>query len=270
MSNLIKRREKSNMVKRDELIKFIYQTIGEDLMDKALLKDELANGVQFLGSDEVEKVSLGVSLNEDFLKEVVKAKAQFCVFHHGYDARVWKSRVPTSSQKRLKLIMENNLTVMGFHYALDAHKTIGNNAVIIRELGAKIKDTLFEEWGFVAEFSTPQDVDKLSGKCAKLFEHDVLAIYSGPRKIKTIGVVSGGGKPYAEHLAEMEAKEVQLFISGEPSESVPHKMKESGINYFAGGHYATEVFGVQELGSIIKQNYKNNLEVEFIDIPNPV
>lgn len=258
------------MVKRDELVKFIYQTIGKDLLDKALVKDELANGVQFLGSEEVEKVVLGVSLNEDFLIEAVKAKAQFCIFHHGYDARVWKSRVPAYSQKRLKLITKNDLTIMGFHYALDAHKTIGNNAVIIRELGAKIKDTLFEEWGYTAEFSSPQDVNKLSEKCAKLFEHDIFAVLSGSKKVRTIGVVSGGGKPYEMHLAEMEEKGVELFISGETSESVPHKMKESKINYFAGGHYATEVFGVQELGRIIKQHYKNKLEVEFVDIPNPI
>lgn len=258
------------MIKHDELIKFVYQTIGKDLVDKALVKDELANGVQFLGGEEVSKVTLGVSLNEDFLGEAVKAGSNFCIFHHGYDARVWKSRIPTCSQKRLKVIINNDLTVMGFHYALDAHPKIGNNAVIVRELGAKITDTLFEEWGFVAEFSSPKSVSKLSEKCAKLFEHDIFAVLSGPKKVKTIGVVSGGGKPYAEHLTEMEEKGVELLITGEPTESVPHKMKESEINYFAGGHYATEVFGVQELGSIIKSKFKNNLEVEFIDIPNPI
>jgi dinuclear metal center YbgI/SA1388 family protein len=258
------------MVKREELVKFINKTIGEELITKALIKDELANGVQFLGSEDVSRVVLGVSLNEDFLKEAVKAKSQFCIFHHGYDPRVWKSRIPASSQKRLKLIMNHDLTVMGFHYALDAHKEIGNNAVIVRELGAKIKDTLFEEWGFVAEFSTPQNIDDLSKKCAELFEHDIFAVLSGPKKIKTIGVVSGGAKPYAEHLAEMEEKGVELFVSGETSESVPHKMKESGINYFAGGHYATEVFGVQNLGKKIKENFKDKLEVEFIDIPNEI
>jgi len=257
------------MVKRGELIKFINKIIGEEMIKKALVKDEMANGVQFLGSEEVEKVVLGVSLNEDFLKEAVKAKSSFCIFHHGYDVRMWKSRVPISSQKRLKVIMNHSLTIMGFHYALDAHREIGNNAVIIRELGATIKDTLFEEWGFVAEFPTPQKVDDLTKKCAELFEHDVFAVLSGSKKIKTIGVVSGGAKPYAENLAEMEEKGVELFISGDlSSESVPHKMKESGINYFAGGHYATEVFGVQELGKKIKEHFKERLEVEFIDIPN--
>jgi len=106
--------------------------------------------------------------------------------------------------------------------------------------------------------------------CAQLFEHDVFAVLSGPQKATTIGVVSGGGKPNAEHLTEMEHKGVELFITGETSESIPHKMKESQINYFACGHYATEVFGVQELGKTIKAHFKNKLEVEFIDIPNQI
>jgi len=258
------------MVKRDELVELVYKTIGKELLEKAVAKDELANGVQFWGKDKVNKVALGVSLNEDFLLEAVKAKSNFCIFHHGYDVRTWKSRVPTSSQKRLKVIMENEMTIMGFHYALDAHPEIGNNAVIIKKLGAKIKEPLWEEWGSTAEFPAPQRVKDLADKCSKLFEHDVLAIFSGPERVKTIGVVSGGAKPDAQSLAEMEEKGVELFICGEPSESVLNKMKESGINYFAGGHYATEVFGVQELGKKIKEEFKNILEVEFIDIPNPV
>jgi len=258
------------MVKRDDLIKFIYQTIGKDLLEKALLKDELANGVQVKGNETVDKIALGVSLNEDFLQEAVTAKAQFCIFHHGFDTRVWKSRYPSYSQKRFQIIFKNNLTIMGFHYGLDAHPRIGNNATIIKKLGAKIKDTLFEEWGYTATFSTPQDINKLSKKCAELFQHDVFTVLSGPKKVKTIGVVSGGAKPDAVSLAEMEAKGVQLFICGEPSESVPHKMKESNINYFAAGHYATEVFGIQELGKMIKSHFKNKLEVEFIDIPNTI
>ncbi len=258
------------MIKRDELIKFVYQTIGKDLVKKALEKDELANGLQFTGDEEIKKVALGVSLNEDFLQEGIKSGANFCIFHHGYDARVWKSRMPSFSQKRLKVIYENKLTIMGFHYALDAHPVIGNNAMIIKKLGAKIKEPLWEEWGYTAEFSTPQDVKKLSEKCVKLFEHDIFAVFTGPKKVKTIGVVSGGAKPEAQSIAEMEEKGVELFICGEPSESVANKMKESGINYFAGGHYATEVFGIQELGKKIKEKYGNKLEVEFIDIPNPI
>ncbi len=258
------------MIKRDELIKFVYQTIGEDLLKKALEKDEIANGVQFLGTQTVGKVALGVSCSEDFLLEAVKTGAQFCIFHHGFDVRSWKSRYPLYAQKRLKVIFANQLTVMGLHYVLDAHPTIGNNATIIKELGAKIKEPLFEDWGYTGIFNTPQSVDKLARQCAELFHHDIFSVLAGPKTVTTIGVVSGRGTPESGHLAEMEQKGVELYISGETSEWNVHQMKESGINYFCGGHYATEVFGVQELGKVIKTHFKDQLEVEFIDIPNEI
>ena len=47
-------------------------------------------------------------------------------------------------------------------------------------------------------------------------------------------------------------------------------MKESGIAYFVCGHYATEKFGVQELGKKIESKFKPKVEVEFIDIENPI
>ncbi|MCH7730293.1 Nif3-like dinuclear metal center hexameric protein [Patescibacteria group bacterium] len=258
------------MVKRDELIDFIYEAIGEKLLEKAAQKDEMANGVQVLGGENVKKVALGVSLNEELLKEAVKRGSNFCIFHHGLDVGTYKSRLPLYSQKRLKLIFKNDITIMAFHYALDAQPAIGNSAVIIKKLGAKIKEPLWDEWGYIATFERPQDIHDLAHKCEKLFNHDIFVVEAGPHKVKTIGVVSGGAKPYVEHIAEMESKGVELFISGETSESVPHKMQESGINYFACGHYATEVFGVQELGKKIKSHFGNKIDVEFIDIENPI
>lgn len=258
------------MISRDELIQFIYKTVGEEMLTKALGRDELANGVQILGGKEVEKVTLGTSLNEDFLKRVVEIGSNFCIFHHGFDPRTYKSRYPTFSQKRLRLIFQNGITIMGFHYVLDAHSEIGNNAIIIKKLRAKIDQPLFEEWGYTGVFPRVQDVSELRKKCEKLFSHEVFAILSGPKKVKTIGVVSGSAQPEGQHLAEMEEKDVGLFITGESAESVPHKMRESGINYFACGHYATEGFGIQELGERIQNHFKDKLEVEFIDIPNPI
>ena len=258
------------MVKRDEIIKFIYQTIGKELMANALVKDEVANGVQFLGSDEVKKVALGVSANEEFLLAAVKAGAQFCIFHHGLDTRVWKSRYPRFAQKRLKVIVENKLTVVGLHYTLDSHPKIGNNAVIIRELGAKIKEPLFDDWGWTAELPQPETIEQMKTACEKLFNHKIFSVLDGPKQITTIGVVSGRGTPEMAEIAEMEAKGVELYISGETSEWIIHQMKESGINYFCGGHYATEVFGVRELGKTIKAYFNDQLEVEFIDIPNEI
>lgn len=259
------------MIQRDELTNYLYKEIfGGELMAKAAIKDELANGIQFSGSETVSKIALGVSCNEAFLHEAVAWGAQYCIFHHGLDPRTHKSRYPLYAQKRLKLIVQNSLTIAGFHYALDAHPEIGNNAVIIRELGARRGEHLFDEWGYVGSFEKPRLLSDLRQHCEALFDHEIVSFESGPEEIHTIGVVSGGGKPYAAEIAEMEAKEVQLYISGESSESVPHKMLESQINYFVCGHYATEVFGVKALGEKIQQEFNGKLEVQLIDIPNPI
>ena len=260
----------NNMVRGDELVNFIYQTVGRELIEKAFQKDERVNGMQFLGGEKVEKVTLGVSINEEFLQEVIKRKSNFCIVHHGLDTETYKARYPLYSQKRLSLIFKNDITVVGFHYSLDVHPTIGNNAVIIKRLGAKIGEPLCEEWGYTASFDKPQDVHELAHKCRDIFDHEIFVGEGSKQKIKKIGVVSGGAKPYAETLAELEAKGVELFISGETSEASPHKMKESGIAYFVCGHYATEVFGVQELGKKIESEFKGRLSVEFVDIPNPI
>lgn len=262
------------MIKRDELISFIKKTIGEDIIEKAQGVDKNANGVQILGVEEVDKLVLGTSRSLDFFKEAVEVKAQFCVFHHGLglsEREIYNSRPTMALQKRLKIIFDNNLTVAGYHFSLDHQPEFGNNATIIKLLKAKRLDIpYFDEWGWVAEFDKPQNVMKLAEKCSQIFENDVMAIYGGKKKVKRIGVVSGGGKPSGSWALEIAEKNIDLHITGEIAESGPALAKDMGFNYFAGGHYATEVFGVQELGKIIKQHYQNSLEVEFLDIPNSI
>ena len=58
------------------------------------------------------------------------------------------------------------------------------------------------------------------------------------------------------------------FISGEISERTTHLARELGIAYLACGHHATERFGIEALGRRLADEY--SLEVEFIDIDNPV
>jgi len=264
--------KENNMVKRDELIKFIHQTIGEDLLEKAQTIDKSANGVQIFGQDNVNKLVLGVSASLDFFKEAVKAKADFCILHHGLgltEKHIYNSRPNMALQKRLKIIFDNDLTVAGFHFSLDSHYKIGNNALIIAKLGARQLDlNYFDKWGWVAEFDKSQDVKKLAEKCSNIFSNDIFAVYGGKQKVTRIGVVSGGGKPYGSWAMELAEKKIDLHITGDIGESGPALAKDMGFNYFACGHYATEVFAVQELGKIIKSHYKNKLEVEFIDISN--
>jgi len=260
------------MVTREELITFIEQTIGLDLLTKARLKDIYGNGVQVHGNEKVEKITLGVTLTHDFLEESVSAGAQFCLTHHGLDLtshNIVATRLHSGMQTDLKYIFAHDLTVSGYHYSLDAQPDFGNNATIIRELGAKkTGETYYDEWGYIAEFKTPILATDLAQKLSEITSHDIFTVYGGKDTIKRIGVCSGGAKPYDRELWEIIDKQIDAHITGEIIEASVGQANGVGYNYYSCGHYATEVFGVQELGKKIKEHFKNKLEVEFIDIPN--
>ena len=44
--------------------------------------------------------------------------------------------------------------------------------------------------------------------------------------------------------------------------------REAGINVVANGHYATERLGVRALGEQLASRF--GIDVDFVDIPNPV
>jgi dinuclear metal center YbgI/SA1388 family protein len=260
------------MVTRDELIEFIETTLGRDLLTKARLKDIYSNGIQLHGATEVNKIALGVTLTHNFLEESVTAGAQFCLTHHGLDLtshNIVASRMHAGLQKDLKYIFDHNLTVAGYHYSLDAHREIGNNVAIIKELGAKMTgESYFDEWGYVAELPKSIPAEDLATKLAEITSHDIFTVYGGPKMVKRIGVCSGGAKPYDRELFEIIDKKIDAHIAGEIIEPSIAQAEGVGYNYYSCGHYATEVFGVQELGKKIKEHFKSKLEVEFIDIPN--
>jgi dinuclear metal center YbgI/SA1388 family protein len=258
------------MIKRDQLINFLDTYFGQELMDKAKTKDpDMANGIQLKGKAEVNKIVLGVSIDEKFLQEAINASADFIIVHHGlcFSDLVFINK---SWKKRLKILLDNDLSLAGYHFILDSHKKIGNNATIIKELGGQIKERFFDDWGWIGEFDQPQSIEKVSKDCSKLFNHDVFAVMAGPTKVTHFGVVSGGGVPRTKQTREIIEKNLELYITGEIRESRPAEFEELGINYFSAGHYATEVFGVQELGKVIKDHFKDKLEVEFIEIANPL
>jgi putative NIF3 family GTP cyclohydrolase 1 type 2 len=144
------------MISRDEVTNIITNILGQDLLAKAAEVDQVPNGVQIKGNDQVEKIALGVSLSPAFLEHAITHNADYLVVHHGIITSAMKNGRFDLYENRLRLIFQHNLTVAGFHYALDAHPKIGNNAQIISLLGAKnTGESYFDGWGFIGEFKKP-------------------------------------------------------------------------------------------------------------------
>lgn len=253
---------------REEIIKYILDYFSPELLAKAKRMDSNPNGLQVRGKEEVRKLALGVGIDVKFLKKCLDWGSDFIITHHGLNLNNLDQSLNSITKDRLKIIFENDLTLMGFHYALDAHREIGHNAQILKGIGAEIEEPFFDEWGWTGIFRQEKDLANLIADFEKLFNHKPVKVLSGKKQIKRLAVTSGGGAPKLYQMKEFLEAEIDLYVTGTISESTPSLFEEAGINYLAFGHYDTEKIGLSALGEILKNRFPG-LEIRLIDIPNP-
>ncbi|MCW1889249.1 Nif3-like dinuclear metal center hexameric protein [Vibrio chagasii] len=83
--------------------------------------------------------------------------------------------------------------------------------------------------------------------------------------IETVGWCTGGGQDYIELAA---SQGIDAFISGEISERTTYSVTVKISIILLQVKYATERYGVKALGEWLAKEH--GLDVEFIDIDNPV
>jgi dinuclear metal center YbgI/SA1388 family protein len=256
-------------MKRKRLEDFFQNYWGEDFLEKWQTKDQIANGLQIKGGEEIKKIALGVSLNQDFLKHALDWGADTCIFHHGLDVIFPKSLMPDHLRGRLKLILGNDLNIFAYHGVMDAHPKYGHNVLILKKLGIKILGNIMDDWGWYGDLPKKVKLTEIGEKCHQVFDHEVFVVGKPDQMIKRIGICSGGALPSWEQFTDLVKKEIDLYISGEIKESRPHLFSESGVCYFSCGHYATEKIAVLELEKNLKKAFPS-LKIKFIEIYNPL
>jgi dinuclear metal center YbgI/SA1388 family protein len=250
---------------RDEIIAFC-----DELLDSDSFQDYGPNGLQVLGAAEVDRIATGVTANLEFLETAVESGARLALVHHGL---LWGSEVsPLSGPMagRLRALLCAEASLAAYHLPLDAHPEIGNNALLRRELGLEPDDRPFGEAkgsaiGVIGRAPDPIDIGELARRLGDAAGQKPLVFDSGPERIATVGIVTGGGG-FAVHEAGQLG--LDALITGEPSEPVMGEAREYGIHFLAGGHYATETFGIRRLGELVAVRF--DVAHEFIDVPNPI
>jgi dinuclear metal center YbgI/SA1388 family protein len=250
---------------RDEIIAFC-----DELLDSGSFEDYGPNGLQVPGAAEVDRIATGVSANLEFLETAVESGARLALVHHGL---LWGSELSPLSgpmAARLRVLLCAEASLAGYHLPLDAHPEIGNNAILRAELGLEPDARPFGEAkgsavGAIGRAPDPIGVAELARRLSDAVGRKPLVFESGPEKITTIGIVTGGGA-FAIHEAGRLG--LDALITGEPSEPVMGEAREYGIHFLAGGHYATETFGIRRLGELVAERF--GIAHEFIDVPNPI
>ena len=147
---------------------------------------------------------------------------------------------------------------------------IGNNALLRDALGLEPDGRPFGEAkgsavGAIGRASEPIDVRELRRRLAEAVGQEPLVFEAGPDRISSVGIVTGGGAFAVDEAGRLG---LDALVTGEPSEPVMGESREYGVHFLAGGHYATETFGIRRLGELAAERF--SMEHQFIDVPNPV
>jgi dinuclear metal center YbgI/SA1388 family protein len=249
---------------RDEIIAFL-----DDLLDAGSFDDYGPNGLQVAGAREVSVVVTGVSAHLELFHRAAALRAQLVLCHHGLFWRKQPVTIDERRRERLKALFDADISLAAYHLPLDAHPEVGNNALICAALGLERAEPFGEAAGrpigWVGRARVPLARDELIERCRTAFGREPLVFADGPDAVRSVGVISGGG---ADALAEAAERGLDAIVSGEPSEPAMADAREAGITFVAGGHYATETFGVKRLGELLEERF--GVEHRFVEVPNPV
>lgn len=253
------------MVGLREIVDFLDEHLGA-----RAVSDYGPQGLQVEGAPDVGRVATGVSACMELFRSARDWGAQAVIVHHGMfwdsDSRVMRG----SLKERVKFLLDNDMSLIGYHLPLDRHPESGNNIQIVRKLGLVAEEPFGVYKGVTLGYmaKTPggaTPAEALFDKIRDVINPSARVYPFGPAKARSVAVCSGGGQ---DTLREAIAKKADVFLTGEDAEWIYHLCKEEGISYVAGGHHATERFGVMALADIVAARF--GVETRFMDIPNPI
>lgn len=248
----------------DTIIKYL-----DDYLDTSRFKDYAPVGLQVMGQKDVQKIVTGVSACVELFERAVEEKADAVMVHHGMffdgEPKVIKGGLKT----RLRILLENDISLLGYHLVLDAHDEVGNNAILLQKLGLTQSEPFGDYGGKpigkMGIFENPVPSDDFFKTIRNEINSSARIYDFGSEKIERVAIVSGGAPGLVREAIE---KKADLYLTGEDTEWIYHLCKEEHIHYVAAGHHATERFGIEALGAHLAKEF--DLTSKFIDIINPI
>ncbi len=224
------------------------------------------NGIQVANSGEITSVATAVTASLQTIEQAVQLGVQALIVHHGVFRKQDEHPIVGVLYKKINLLMEHNIALLGYHLPLDAHQEVGNNWCAAREL--ELQD--LRPFGQVSgqaigvigslpstSFDTfKQKVEQYYGRSA----HSVKV----KDPISTVAIISGGADKFIIDAAQAGA---DCFITGRVDEPVWDHAHEYGISFLGLGHYGTEVVGPQALAGYIQKAL--GIPSECIKTDNP-
>lgn len=245
---------------RDKIVKFC-----EEYLEVDKFSDYCKNGLQLEGRADVGKIITGVSFSMQLIDAAIERNADMIMVHHGLFDGYIKHPISIKglTKERLKKMLANDISLLGFHLPLDAHPIIGNNASICRILGVSHLEK--HDVGFVGELERELGFEEFVELVNQKLETNSYKINAGTSVVKKVAVVSGSASVHYQEAVDLGA---DTFLTGDVKEQIVREVEEVGLNFINAGHYNTEKLGIKNLGELVAEKFK--VEVEFVDVPNRI
>jgi dinuclear metal center YbgI/SA1388 family protein len=240
------------------------------LLESPGTPDYCPNGLQVEGHAAVHSVVTGVSASRALFSRAAAMDADAVLVHHGI---LWNGAEPPrlvgSFRERVRILLENDLSLIAYHLPLDRHLRVGNAAGLARRIGLDDLEPFGRHQGLsvgvCGQLAHPLTAEELAHAVHAACEQTPQLFPGDGRPIQSVGIATGAAE---REYHRAVAQGLDAFITGEATEWVMHQAAEDGVAYLAAGHYATERFGVQALGTWIEREL--GLDVTYVDVPNPV
>jgi len=228
--------------------------------------DRSLNGIQVDNDGSpVKKVAFAVDGALETFEQAAARGAGMLFVHHGLFWGV-PLRVAGNLRRRIKFLLDHNICLYAVHLPLDQHPKFGNNAVIAELLGLQNIEPFGgyhgRKIGYKGTFPAPVTVEEAAKKINFMNRLPLGVFPFGKKDCLSAAIMSGGAADNARDAVE---EGVDLFVTGESSHEVYHDCLEGKLNMIAGGHYCTEVWGVQAVMRHCAAEL--GIETEFIDVP---
>lgn len=212
---------------------------------------------------EVRHLAVAVDAVAATIDRAAELGADLLLVHHGlfWDA---EPRLTHRRYRRIRKLIEADLAIYSAHLPLDVHPSVGNNAVLARELGIEVDATFGEFRGQPLGVSGHLELrrEALAARLDELLGRRIHMIPGGPERTSRVAVITGGA---AGEVRGARAAGVDTFITGEGAHHNYFDAEEGGVNLLLGGHYATETWGVRALARHLEEEF--GLRWTFIDHP---
>lgn len=247
------------MIARNKLDHYL-----KTLLQPENFQDYAPNGLQVEGCEKITRLAVSPSISTRVISEAIAGDAEAILVHHGLYWNNTSACAVGPMKKRLKLLLENDISLFAYHLPLDFSPEYGNNRPVLELLNLSEIES-FKEIGYIGKTPAPWSQNDFFNQIEKLYNSPGTHIFpENEQEINRVAIVSGGGASYFQAAIDAGA---DAFITGEGTEWAYHMARENEVTFSAMGHYTTEMVGPRLIGEHLKERF--DLEVTIVEEKNP-